>query len=179
MISQKYDNMKKIWSHVFLQKLPEDNQNKTKSTPALRVKLSWRARFQTPTQLETEPAWEESSFASKRYNGRDEVIVWLCSPQSCRKPLPLGWEQEMPLLLKPFQSHTHQTTLMCFLLPECVSAQVGHPKRTCWLCCCSSWSRRARRACTEAKLALSSMFSLHTLSKRSSSTCSFLVRRST
>lgn len=64
MISQKYDNMKEIWSHVFLQKLPQDNQNKTKSAPALQVKLSWRARFQTLTQLETEPAREESSFTA-------------------------------------------------------------------------------------------------------------------
>lgn len=176
MISQKYDNMKEIWSHVFLQKLPQDNQNKTKSTKSTRP--SWRARFQTLTQLETESAREESSFASKCYNGGDEVIVWLCSPQSHRNLCHWAGSRKCLCYWSPF-NHTHQTTLMCFLLPECVSAQVGHPKRTCWLCCCSSWSRRARRACTEAKLVLSSVFSLHTLSKRSSSTCSFLVRRST
>lgn len=65
---------KEVWSHVFLQKLPQDNQNKAKSTPALRVKLSWRARFQTPTQLKNEPTREESSIASKSYNGG---VRWL------------------------------------------------------------------------------------------------------
>lgn len=140
IISQKYDNMKEIWSHVFLQKLPQDNQNKAKSTPALRVKLSWRARFQT--QLETEPTREESSFASKRYNGGDEVIVWLCSPQSRRNLCHWAGSRKCLCYWSPFSnthskwhwcvfccpsvSHHELVTLLANVPAGCAAARAGH-----------------------------------------------------
>lgn len=132
MISQKYDNMKEIWSHVFLQKLPQ----------ALRVKLSWRARFQT--QLETEPTREESSFASKRYNGGDEVIVWLCSSQSRRNLCHWAGSRKCLCYWSPFSNtHTHTIRHWCvFCCPSvshhklvtplanvpagCAAARAGH-----------------------------------------------------
>lgn len=77
----------------------------------------------------------------------------------------------------------HTELVFCCLVCVCVcvfSTKVCHvfEYSTCWLCCWLSWSCRARRVCKEARLALSSVFSWHTLCKRSSSICSFWVRRS-
>lgn len=90
------------------------------------------------------------------------------------------------LLLRLFHSYTtDRTELFCAVFSVFACLCVFQHKHvmfcicTCWLCCCLSWSSRARRACKEAKLALSAVFSWHTLSKRSSSPCSFWVRRNT
>lgn len=87
----------------------------------------------------------------------------------------------------PFVNHsfTNCTELFCVASSVCACLCVFSTSIycicicTCWLCCLLSWSCRARRVCKEAKLVLSSVFSWQTLSKRSSSTCSFWVRRST